>query len=66
MLFKYLFIKKSVVRLKKWFSFRGVFRNMYKGHMDNSKGRVRLRMGGSDGWGGEEWWGKMKTTLLEQ
>ena len=41
-------------------------RNMYKGHMDKVKGGVGSKVGGGDGWGRGEWWGKMETTVLEQ
>ena len=37
-----------------------VFRNMYKGHLDKTKGGSRV--GSGDGWGG----GKIETTVLEQ
>ena len=40
----------------------GIFRNMYKGHMDNTKGRV----GGRNGWAGRSVGGEMETTVLEQ
>ena len=32
--------------------------------MEKAKGGVELGVGSEDGWG--EWWGKMKTTVLEQ
>ena len=35
-----------------------VVRNMYKGHIDKVKGELGLRVGGGDGWGWGEWWGK--------
>ena len=43
-----------------------VVRNMYKGHMDKTRGgRITVRSG--DGWGGGgSGWGKMETTVLEQ
>ena len=42
-----------------------VVRNMYKGHMDKTKGgRIK---GGKWGWlGGGELWGEMETIVLEQ
>ena len=43
-----------------------VFRNIYKGHMDKTKGGVESGLGGGDGWGQGEWWGEMETTVLEQ
>ena len=32
-----------------------VFRNNYKGHTDETKGRVEAREGGRDGWVWGEW-----------
>ena len=35
----------------------GSSRNMYKGHVDKAKREgVGSRVGGGDGWDGEEWW----------
>ena len=36
-----------------------VFRNNYKGHTDNNKGRVETGEGGREGWGSGEGWGEM-------
>ena len=41
-----------------------VFRNIYKGHVQNQSA-VGSRVGNGDGWGGEEW-GRMETTVVEQ
>ena len=37
---------------------RRVFRNYYKGHMTEPRGRVEAREGGGFGWGGGKWWGE--------
>ena len=42
-----------------------VFRNMYKGHMEKTKG-VGSRVGSGDGWSRGEWQGVIETTILEQ
>ena len=46
---------------------RRVFRNYYKGHMDETKGRVQGREEGGFGWAGVGSGGeKMQTTVVEQ
>ena len=35
-----------------------IFRNYYKGHMDETRGWVEARKGGGFGWGRGEWWGE--------
>ena len=37
---------------------RGDYRNYYKGHMDQIKGRVEVGEGGGFSWGGVERWGE--------
>ena len=41
-----------------------VYRNNYKGHMDNNKRGDGE--GGGDGWGRGERWGNRQKTILEQ
>ena len=43
---------------------KGLLRNMYKGHMDKTKVGVGWRVGGGDGWGEGEWWGKWRQLYL--
>ena len=44
-----------------------VFRNIYKGHMDKTKGVVGSGVGDGGGWGGGSGGsGEMETTVLEQ
>ena len=42
------------------------YRNNYKGHMDKTKGGLESGEGGGDAWDQGEWWGKIRTTVLEQ
>ena len=47
---------------------RRVYRNYYKGHMDKNQGGEwkHRKEDKLIGWGGREWWGEIRTTVIEQ